>query len=244
MNLRCLRCRGAFEAEAAAGEEVECPRCGMPNRVPAPALPRLAAPVSSVAARREMVGLVLWSAIVGAVSGWVWGGILDPWQQEGLRAAALNLVLFGLWGGVEVLAALLVRRLWPTAGRGRYILGAALLGGVYAGAVWAVGAAVEGAAGVPPAFSSAVGFVVGSVIGGGASAVCTIKLSRLMASAAEVDVAGAGAAAAGGGRAADHEQDHDDQRHHDAGAQPGLEALEDADRHRGPHGDDDGQRAP
>ena len=59
--------------------------------------------------RREIRNLIIGSAVVGIISGYLWGGLYDPWRTQGIAAAVLNFFLFGGWGFAESMGVLVAR---------------------------------------------------------------------------------------------------------------------------------------
>ncbi len=139
----------------------------------------------------EIVKMVTGSVIIGAICGFAWGRLYDPWGQQGPAAALLNLFLFGGWAVVEVGGVLAARKLNLAKNRGLLILAGAFCGGLYVALFTALNTAAKSAGGL----AILVGLVIGFGLGFAISAVCTIRLSGLLRVPAP---AGAGGAEAPG----------------------------------------------
>jgi hypothetical protein len=129
---------------------------------------------------KEILRLVIGSAIIGAIVGFMWGGLYDPWQSKGFSAAWLNFLLFGGWGLAEVTGVVVARNLRHAKGRMRLIFNGALWGGIWVGLFTALELVKDVSSLESILFNTIIGLFTGFIIGGLISAICAINLSGIM----------------------------------------------------------------
>ncbi|MGA1841512.1 MAG: hypothetical protein ACMUIU_12890 [bacterium] len=130
--------------------------------------------------RKEILRLIVGSAFIGAIVGFMWGGLYDPWQSKGISAAWLNSLLFGGWGFAEVAGVVVARNLRYAKGRLRLIFNGALWGGIWVSLFTAL-EMVKNVSSLESIFLNiVVGLSAGFIIGGLISAICAINLSGIM----------------------------------------------------------------
>ncbi|MGA1864784.1 MAG: hypothetical protein ACMUHX_06945 [bacterium] len=130
--------------------------------------------------RKEILRLLVGSAFIGAIVGFMWGGLYDPWQSKGISAAWLNFLLFGGWGFAEVAGVVVARNLRYAKGRIRLVFNGALWGGIWVSLFTAL-EMVKNVSSLESIFLNiVVGLSAGFIIGGLISAICAINLSGIM----------------------------------------------------------------
>ena len=137
------------------------------------------------AERREILKLVLGSAIVGAITGYFWGGLYDPWRSLGIPSAVLNFFLFGGWGLAEVMGLLLARNVGQAGSRKGLVFSGAFFGGIWVAFLTALNLVTDPTAIGGVHLNVTTGLIGGFITGGLISAICTIKLSGIMFSPPE-----------------------------------------------------------
>ncbi|MGA1796563.1 MAG: hypothetical protein ACMUIL_11965 [bacterium] len=135
--------------------------------------------------RREMQKVILGSAVIGGIAGYMWGGLYDPWGGSGMAAAVLNLFLFGGWACVESFALVCARDLLRVRSRSWLIAAGATVGGLWVGVFSALRMSANpllpGSLGTNMAF----GLIVGMLIGIAISALYAVGMSGMVLDAAE-----------------------------------------------------------
>jgi len=138
--------------------------------------------------RKEVVGAIFWSAVVGAGLGYFDAALWNPWRDGGVPAAVLNLVVFAVWGLVECAGVAMARNRKLARSKGGFVLAGALAGGVWVAIFPTIDSVTDPEPLLSsPALSAIGGLVFGFVVGGGISALCVIRLSGLMAASMEAE---------------------------------------------------------
>jgi hypothetical protein len=134
---------------------------------------------SSEQERKEILGLIFGSAIIGLIAGAVWGGLFNPWEDNTIATALFNGFLFGGWGTAESLGILAARNFQLAKTREKLMLAAGICGGLWVGLWTAIDQVMDPGAMGLMAVKAVIGFITGALIGGGLSVVSTIKLSKI-----------------------------------------------------------------
>lgn len=134
---------------------------------------------SSERERKEILGLIFGSAIIGLIAGAVWGGLFNPWEDNRIAAALFNGFLFGGWGTAESLGMLAARNFQLAKTREKLMLASGICGGLWVGLWTAVEMLMDSEEAGLLAIKAVTGFITGALIGGGLSVVSTIKLSKV-----------------------------------------------------------------
>ncbi|MGA1790833.1 MAG: hypothetical protein ACMUIM_05065 [bacterium] len=130
--------------------------------------------------RREIMMMVIGSAVIGFVVGFFGGGLFDPWGKQGLTAAILNFFLFGGWVLAEDVGLLYARNLKGAKTRMKLIFAGALWGGLWVSFFYGLESFFNPVVPGTVLFSLFSALIGGLIIGWIISAICTIKLSGMM----------------------------------------------------------------
>jgi formylglycine-generating enzyme required for sulfatase activity len=132
--------------------------------------------------RWQILKILIIIAFIGAAAGYFYGGLYNPWRaQYELKTTMLNMALFMGWGAAGAIGMLGFRNFLSTKNRWALVGAAALGGGVWVGIFSAIELATNPAESGAVILNALNGYISGLVIGGLASVIIVLKLSRIMA---------------------------------------------------------------
>lgn len=132
------------------------------------------------AVRREVLKIILWSAVIGGIAGYLWGGLYDPWRESGLNAAVLNLFLFGGWAWVESFILICTRRFLRVSSRSWLVAVGTIGGGLWVALFSALQMKANPVLPGSLGMNMLLGLMVGLFMGISISVLYAVKLSSIM----------------------------------------------------------------